>query len=120
MVDSTAVNQVMLILLRNAIQALEDSEGERQIVVRTRRAQDMKRVEVSVTDSGPGLPVEYLDHLFEPFFSTKPDGVGMGLPISRSLIEGQGGRLWVVPGSPSGASFRFTLPLEDGVPCHES
>jgi two-component system sensor kinase FixL len=120
MADSTAVTQVMLILLRNAIQALEDSEGERQIIVRTGRAQDIKRVEVSITDSGPGLPVEYLDHLFEPFFSTKPDGVGMGLPISRSLIEGQGGRLWVVPGSPGGASFRFTLPLDEGAPCHES
>ncbi len=120
MVDTTAVTQVMLILLKNAIQALEDSEGERQIVVRTYRAEDMKRVEISITDSGPGLPTEYLDHLFEPFFSTKPDGVGMGLPISRSLIEGQGGRLWVVPGSLGGACFRFTLPIDDAAPYHES
>jgi signal transduction histidine kinase len=67
---------------------------------------------VSVRDSGPGLDPEGLERLFEAFHTTKPDGIGMGLAISRSIVEAHGGRLWATPNAPRGAVFQFTLPLE--------
>jgi C4-dicarboxylate-specific signal transduction histidine kinase len=70
---------------------------------------------VAVGDSGTGLDVE-ADRVFTPFFTTKANGIGMGLPISRSLIEGLGGRLWATPNSPHGAVFSFTLPIDAGSP----
>lgn len=69
---------------------------------------------VSVRDSGPGLDPAGLDRLFEAFHTTKPDGIGMGLAISRSIVEAHGGRLWATPNVPNGAVFQFTLPLEAG------
>ena len=65
---------------------------------------------ISVQDSGPGLDPQSLDHLFEAFYTTKPHGLGMGLAISRSLIEAHGGRLWATTNAPRGAVFQFTLP----------
>jgi len=65
---------------------------------------------VSVSDTGVGLPVEQTDQLFQAFFTTKIQGTGMGLSISRSIVESHGGRLWAAGNSPRGASFRFTLP----------
>jgi signal transduction histidine kinase len=75
---------------------------------------DAQCVLVSVRDSGPGLDPENLDRLFEAFHTNKPDGIGMGLAISRSIVEAHGGRLWATPNAPSGAVFQFTLPLEAG------
>ena len=62
-------------------------------------------------DSGPGLSQEKLPHLFEPFYTTKPDGIGMGLSISRPIIEDHGGRLWASEHEPGGALFQFTIPV---------
>jgi signal transduction histidine kinase len=65
---------------------------------------------VAVNDSGPGLPAESLEQLFAPFYTTKPDGLGMGLSICRSIIESHGGRMWVTANLPQGAVFQFTVP----------
>ena len=67
---------------------------------------------ISVADTGVGLPAEKLDQIFDAFFTTKPQGTGMGLAISRSIIEGHGGRLWATPNSGRGATFHFSLPCE--------
>ena len=67
---------------------------------------------VSVEDTGPGIEVEHADRLFAPFFTTKPEGIGMGLPICRSIIEAHGGRLWADKNEPRGAVFHFTLPIK--------
>jgi two-component system sensor kinase FixL len=68
-------------------------------------------VEVSVTDTGHGIAKDKLTNVFDPFFTTKADGMGMGLPISRTIVESHGGRLWVENNNGTGATFRFTLPL---------
>jgi signal transduction histidine kinase len=65
---------------------------------------------VAVRDSGSGLSKDHLSRLFEPYYTTKPDGLGMGLPICRSIIEAHGGRIWAAPNEPRGAVFQFTLP----------
>jgi signal transduction histidine kinase len=69
------------------------------------------QVVISVQDSGPGIDPENLDHLFEAFYTTKPQGLGMGLAISRSIIEAHGGRLWATTNAPCGAVFQFVLPV---------
>ena len=70
---------------------------------------------VSVGDSGVGLPVEGAERIFETFFTTKPDGTGIGLPLSRRIIEAHGGRLWASANTPRGAVFHFTLPITSAV-----
>jgi two-component system sensor kinase FixL len=77
------------------------------------RLQTPEAVLVTVEDSGAGVDQKNIEQLFEPFYTTKPQGLGMGLSISRSIIEAHGGRLWVEPGGATGATFRFTLPVED-------
>jgi signal transduction histidine kinase len=72
---------------------------------------------VSVSDTGSGLPPQQADQIFDAFFTTKPDGTGMGLRISRSIVESHGGRLWTTGNSPRGASFHLTLPSK--APSHE-
>jgi signal transduction histidine kinase len=86
--------------------------GEARIVIRAQAAGD-GQVELSVSDSGPGIAPEALPSVFEPFFTTKTCGMGMGLAISRTLVEAHGGRLWVSPtgAGDRGATFRFTLPI---------
>jgi signal transduction histidine kinase len=71
---------------------------------------------VAVKDSGPGLTPESAEHIFDPFYSTKPGGLGMGLSICRSIIEAHGGRLWAGPNEPQGAVFQFILPTGDELP----
>jgi len=110
--DRVQLQQVLLNLLLNSIEALSSvSAGSRHLVIATTK-KDLKSVLVSVYDSGKGFPSNDLDRLFDPFYSTKSDGMGMGLTISRSIVESHGGRIWATPNSPCGAVFQFTLPID--------
>lgn len=109
--DDFQLQLVVLYLMRNAIEAMrETAEGPRQLLVRTIPC-GKDTVLVTLSDSGPGLSPEAAEHLFQPFFSTKPSGMGLGLSVSRSIIESQGGQLWATPNPGRGASFHFTLPV---------
>ncbi len=102
---------VVLYLVRNAIEAMyETAAGPRSLIVRT-TLEDPDTVRVTLSDSGPGLGPEAAERLFQPFFSTKPGGMGLGLSASRSIIESQGGRIWATPNPDCGVSFHFTLPV---------
>lgn len=104
------LEQVLLNLIRNGCDALENEpEAQRRLLVRTWRAAD-DTVCVGVSDNGPGVRPADVEHLFAPFFTTKPAGLGLGLSISRSLIEASDGKLWYEPRTPRGATFGFTLP----------
>ncbi|MDB5606664.1 MAG: domain S-box protein [Bradyrhizobium sp.] len=107
--DRVQLQQVLLNLIINAIEAMRDvGEEERELLISTGNEPD--GVLVEVRDSGPGLSPESLSRLFEPFYTTKPEGMGMGLSICRSIIEAHGGRLWAIPCEPHGALFQFTIP----------
>ena len=90
------------------------SDKSRQLLNKTQR-NDPDQVLTSVTDSGIGLDPKHAEHLFEAFFTTKTEGMGMGLSISRSIIEAHGGRLWATPNAESGATFQFTVPMSPEV-----
>jgi C4-dicarboxylate-specific signal transduction histidine kinase len=108
--DRVQLQQVLLNLLINAIEAMsEKSEGPRELLVHTTKS-DLE-VLVSVRDSGSGLTPENVKRLFESFYTTKPDGLGVGLSICRSIIEAHGGRIWASVNEPRGAVFQFTLAL---------
>ena len=110
--DRIQLQQVLLNLLLNAIEALSSvSTGSRHLVIASAK-KDSNSLLVSVYDSGKGFPSNDLDRLFDPFYSTKSDGMGMGLTISRSIVESHGGRIWATPNSPCGAVFQFTLPID--------
>ncbi len=107
--DRVQLQQVILNLIMNAIEAMSEvSEGSRVLLIGT-GAHTPDDVTVAVRDSGPGLKLESLGHLFDPFYTTKPAGMGMGLSICRSIIEAHGGRLWASANAPRGAVFQFTL-----------
>jgi signal transduction histidine kinase len=111
--DRVQVQQVVLNLVVNAVEAMSGmDDGQRELRIDTRR-QGAVGALVAVRDSGPGLDAEAVDRLFEAFYTTKPDGMGMGLAICRSIIEAHGGRLWVKANEPRGAVFQFTLAVED-------
>jgi PAS domain S-box-containing protein len=107
-VDPILVEQLLLNLLKNAIDAM-DLATDRRIDLRARRVDDM--AEFTVTDRGSGIPASLRAHLFQPFFSTKPEGMGMGLNICRTIVEFHQGRLGIADNPGGGAIFRFTLPL---------
>ena len=108
--DRVQIQQVLLNLSINAIESMSAlAEGPRRLVIGS-SVDEEGRVQVAVADTGAGLAPEAAQRLFEPFFSTKPRGLGMGLAISRSIIESHGGRLSVAPNGPRGAVFRFGLP----------
>jgi C4-dicarboxylate-specific signal transduction histidine kinase len=109
--DRVQLQQVLMNLMMNSIDAMRDVDGTRELVVGSQRAES-GQVIVSVSDSGVGLPPRQADQIFNAFFTTKPHGTGMGLSISRSIIESHGGRLWAADNSPRGASFRLVLPTE--------
>ena len=110
--DNIQIEQVLLNLLRNAIDAMATAEvTERRIVVAAQR--NAGGVWISVTDTGPGISDELRERILEPFVTTKPRGMGMGLSISRSIIEAHGGRLRVLHSDSSGAIFGFELPTHD-------
>jgi len=107
--DRIQLQQVILNLINNAIEAMSGAvDGPRELQVGSAKDQS-QGVRVAVRDSGPGLDPKSLDHLFTAFFTTKPQGMGMGLAISRSIIEAHGGRLWASPNDGPGATFQFTL-----------
>jgi signal transduction histidine kinase len=86
-------------------------QGPRELSITTDRAEP-SGVLIAVKDTGPGVAPANLKHLFAPFYTTKPGGLGMGLSICRSIIEAHGGRLWVTPNLPRGAIFNFTVPAD--------
>ena len=108
--DRIQLQQVILNLIINAIEAMSGvGEGPRELLVGSGK-DESQSVRVTVRDSGPGLDPESLDHLFTAFYTTKPQGMGMGLAISRSIIEAHGGRLWATANDGPGRDFQFTLP----------
>lgn len=101
---------MILNLARNAIEAMGETRGEpREMHIGT-ATRDGGKVEITIRDSGPGIAWNLVDQIFDPFVSTKSDGLGMGLSISRSIVESHGGMLWVAPAGARGAAFHFTLP----------
>ena len=110
--DRVQLQQVATNLIINAVEAMSSlSDGPREITIVS--GMDGHAVFVEVQDTGPGLDPANLDRLFQSFYTTKPDGMGMGLAISRSMVEAHGGRLSAAPNRPHGAVFRFTLPVEE-------
>jgi PAS domain S-box-containing protein len=110
--DRIQLQQVMLNLIFNAVEAMSGSrDGSRELLIRTEQ-DGPAGVLVAVQDSGPGLKPESVDHLFDAFYTTKPDGMGMGLSICRSIVEAHGGRMWATANVPRGAVFRFNLPRQ--------
>src|ERR1700719_1744746 len=107
--DRVQLEQVLMNLMLNAIEAMRDAGGDLTI---TSQPTDDGRLVVSVSDTGLGVPANKIDQIFDTFFTTKPQGTGMGLAISRSIVESHGGRLWATSDSGRGATFRFTLPQE--------
>ena len=107
--DRVQLQQVVVNLILNAIEAMSTAEDrERNLVIRTQRGVG-DEVRVEVQDSGIGLDPKNVERIFDAFHTTKPDGLGMGLSISRSIVERHGGRLWAVSNEGPGATFRFTL-----------
>jgi signal transduction histidine kinase len=103
------VQQVLMNLMVNGIEAMKDTGGE--LTVTSKRTEDGQLL-ISVSDSGIGLPQEQPDRIFEAFFTTKSQGTGMGLSISRTIVESHGGRLWATANPGRGATFQFTLRNE--------
>jgi PAS domain S-box-containing protein len=108
--DRVQLQQVILNLIMNSIDAMKDVEGTRELIITSRRAEHDELL-ASVSDTGVGLPPQQADQIFNAFFTTKPQGTGMGLSISRSILESHGGRLWAADNTPRGARFCLTLPI---------
>ncbi|HEX3571902.1 MAG TPA: MHYT domain-containing protein [Acidobacteriaceae bacterium] len=111
--DRVQLQQVVMNLLLNSMEAMKDGDTKRELVINSQPERN-EQVMVSVSDTGVGLPPHQAEQIFNAFFTTKPYGTGMGLRISRSIIESHGGRLWAADNSPRGASFCFTLPAIPG------
>jgi PAS domain S-box-containing protein len=115
-VDDIQIQQVLMNLLRNALDATRETERDQQTLeISTSRTTD-RLIEIAVCDSGTGISGESADHVFDAFYTTKADGMGIGLAISQTIIESHGGRLWLTPNSDCGVTFYFTLPtgVNDG------
>ena len=107
--DRVELQQVLINLLMNGMEAMTTTmNGPRALTVRSQLA-TTGEVVVAVRDSGSGLPANHMGKLFDSFFTTKPNGMGMGLPISRSIIEAHGGKLWATPNPTGGTTFQFAL-----------
>jgi C4-dicarboxylate-specific signal transduction histidine kinase len=109
--DRVQLQQVLMNLIMNSIDAMKAVDGTRELAIKSQRTEN-EEVLVSVSDTGVGLPPEQTEQIFNAFFTTKPHGTGMGLRISRSIVESHGGRLWSADNSPRGANFCFTLPTK--------
>jgi signal transduction histidine kinase len=108
MADRVQLQQVLMNLMLNGIDAMKETTGGGQLTIKTEVCHD--QLLITVTDTGVGLPPEQAEQIFKAFFTTKDNGTGMGLAISRSIVESHGGRLWAAGGSGRGAAFQFTLP----------
>jgi len=111
MADHVQLQQVFMNLMLNGIEAMKDMGTGGELTIKS-QPDDHRHLLISVTDTGVGLAPEQAEQIFNAFFTTKPQGTGMGLPISRSIIESHGGRLWASSNSGPGATFQFTLPSE--------
>jgi len=108
--DRVQLQQVILNLVMNAIEAMSSvGDRARELVITTRNV-DLELVQVTVEDSGIGIDAQTIDKIFDSFYTTKPGGMGMGLSISRSILQAHGGRLWATANDGRGTSFHFTLP----------
>src|SRR5262249_24900903 len=118
--DAVQIEQVLLNLIRNALDAMRGG-GRRDLWLRTRVVEG--GIEVAVEDSGPSIAGDIRERIFDAFFTTKPEALGMGLSISRSIIDAHGGRLWPTSAPGAGTTFRFTVPFrpeEEGDPRDET
>jgi signal transduction histidine kinase len=113
MADRVQLQQVLMNLMLNGIQAMDKTGGA--LTIRSQFDQH-GQVLISVSDTGVGLPTDKVDEIFNAFFTTKPEGSGMGLTISRSILQFHHGRLWAAPNSGRGATFHFCLPIATQVP----
>jgi len=111
MADRVGIQQVLMNLTLNAIEAMKEMGPPGKLTIATQQDEN-RQLLVSVTDTGVGLPPGHVEQIFNTFFTSKPQGTGMGLPISQSIIESHGGRLWAISNSGPGATFQFALPLE--------
>jgi PAS domain S-box-containing protein len=111
--DRVQLQQVLLNLIRNAAEALSSIEDRAKLLQIRGQITDSGQALVLVEDNGPGIDADTADHMFEPFVTTKPTGMGMGLSICRTIVEAHGGRLWASARSPHGTAFQFTIPIAD-------
>ena len=109
--DRVQLQQVFMNLMLNGIDAMKDVDGTRELAIRSQRSAN-EQLMISVSDTGTGVPLQQADQIFNAFFTTKPHGTGMGLRISRSIVEAHGGRLWAADNCLHGASFQLTLPIK--------
>ena len=105
--DRVQIQQVLMNLMLNGIEAMKDTGGVLRVKSQSR---ENGQIEISVNDTGPGLPMDKANQIFDAFFTTKPQGSGMGLAISKSIVESHGGRIWANGDGALGATFHFTLP----------
>ena len=111
MVDRVQLQQVLMNLMLNGIEAMTDLNTPGKLTISSRHEEN-GQVLISVVDVGTGIKPEQAEQIFNAFFTSKPQGTGMGLAISRSIVESHGGRLWAAPNSGPGTTFQFTLPIE--------
>jgi len=109
--DRTQLQQVLINLIMNAVDAMKSGSGQKPVLTLRSNLEDRENVTVTVEDSGSGIDPENLERIFDPFFSTKSEGMGLGLAICRSIIEAHGGRLWATSKAGRGAAFHLTLPI---------
>jgi len=110
--DRVQLQQVLMNLMINSIDAMREVDGTRDLTIKS-EPEENEQIMVSVSDTGVGLPPQQAEQIFDAFFTTKPQGTGMGLRISRSIVESHGGRLWAANSPARGASFHLTLPIKD-------
>ena len=109
MADRVQLQQVLMNLMLNSIEAMKSMDTPGKLTIKSQQ-DDGGQLLISVMDTGVGVPPEQIEQIFNPFFTSKPEGTGMGLAISQSIIVSHGGRLWAVSNPESGATFHFTLP----------
>ena len=112
MADRVQLQQVLMNLMLNGIEAMKSMNTPGKLTIKSQQ-DDSGQLLISVMDTGVGVPPEKTEKIFDAFFTSKPQGTGMGLPISRSIVASHGGRLWAVSNPESGSIFRFTLPMAE-------